>query len=229
MRISTLGIWSKRLRISEFGFWNIEIKKKIKVRHVGFKSAISLRNSMEFQGPKSRKSFRFLGGNLHSAIQGGFTLIELSLVILVIGIILSLVLPNIGIHKSKLEKERQIEKISQTIKSVYDLSQIQNKEIVLSFNLDENKFQAVSLIDGDEEFLLPEKKLGSALKIKDIVNFKGDKITEGTIFLIFNPAGFVEPATIHFIDSDSKFYTLFINPLTGQSRVENGYWEEEMI
>ncbi len=166
--------------------------------------------------------------NLKSLIKSnGFTLLELSLVILVIGIVLSLVLPNIGIHKSKLEKERQIEKISQTIKSVYDLSQVQNKEIVLSFNLDENKFQAVSLVDGDGGFSLPGKKLSSALKIKDIVNFKGDKITEGIVSLIFNPAGFVEPATIHFIDSDSKFYTLFINPLTGQSYVVDGYWEEE--
>jgi prepilin-type N-terminal cleavage/methylation domain-containing protein len=157
----------------------------------------------------------------------GFTLIELSLVILVIGMVLSLVLPNVGIHKSKLEKEREIEKISQTIKSLYDLSQVQNKEITLLFNLDENKLQAVSLIGGEEEYLLPEKRLSSYLKIKDIINFKGDKITEGIVPLIFNPAGFVEPATIHFIDEGSKFYTFFINPLTGQSRVDNGYWEEK--
>ncbi len=157
----------------------------------------------------------------------GFTLLEISLVILVIGIIFSLVLPNIGIHKSKLDIEREIEKTSQTIKSVYDLSQVQNKEIALLFNLDENKFQAMSLVDDKEEYLLPAVRLSSALKIKDIINFEGNKIAKGTISLTFNPAGFVEPTTVHFIDRDSKFYTLFINPLTGQSHIGDGYLEKE--
>jgi len=157
----------------------------------------------------------------------GFTFLEISLVILVIGIVLSLVLPNIGIHKSKLDKERGMQRISQTIKSVYDLSQVQNKEIILLFDLDENKFQAVSLIGAEEESVLPEKRLTSALQIKDVINPEGDKITKGTVSLTFNPAGFVEPATIHFIDKDAKFYTLFINPLTGQSRFEEGYWEKK--
>ena len=215
MRISIRGKSSKRFRNSDVlppslfskenrgdeGFRNIKTKKEIKEQ-------IKIRNPQ-------------------SAIRNGFTLLEISLVILLIGIILSLVLPNIGIHKSRLEKEREIEQLSQTIKYLYDLSQIQNKEIILLFDLDENKFQAVSLIDGEEEYILSEKRLSYALKIQDIVNSEGDKITQGTVSLTFNPAGFVEPATIHFIDKDAKFYTLSINPLTGQSRVEDGYQEEK--
>lgn len=173
----------------------------------------------------------------------GFTLIELSLVILVIGLVLALVLPNLGTPKAKLEKEREIERISQTIKYLYNLSQVQNEKICLLFDLNGNKFWAISLpaeedderinqlaallASQTEDYLVPEKRLRSSLKVKDIINFKGSKITEGIVSLIFHPSGFVEPATIHFIDEKETFYTLFINPLTGQSHVELGYLEEE--
>ena len=159
----------------------------------------------------------------------GFTLLELSLVILVIGMILALVLPNLGIPKSKLEKEREIEKISQTIKHLYNLSQVKNKEIYLLFDLNTNKFRAVSFLIGEydnEEDILPERKVSSVFRIKDIINAEGNKITEGIVPMVFHPSGFVEPATIHFIDDKEKFYTLFINPLTGQSHIESGYLQE---
>jgi prepilin-type N-terminal cleavage/methylation domain-containing protein len=173
----------------------------------------------------------------------GFTLLELSLVILVIGLVLALVLPNLGTPKAKLEKEREIERLSQTIKYLYNLSQVQNEKIYLLFDLNGNKFWAMSLPaeeDGERinqlaappvsqtgDYLIPEKRLRSSLKVKDIINSKGSKITEGIVPLIFHPSGFVEPATIHFVDEKETFYTLFINPLTGQSRVELGYLEEE--
>lgn len=170
----------------------------------------------------------------------GFTLLELSLVILVIGIILALVLPNLGIPKAKLEREKEIGKISQTIKYLYNLSQVQNEEISLLFDLDGNKFWAIPFTGKDDdgiirpalqemagEYLVPEKRLSSSLKIEDIINSEGNKITKGIMPLIFHPSGFVEPATIHLIDGKEKFYTLLINPLTGQSHIEDGYLKEE--
>lgn len=203
MRISIPGIWNKRFRISECRFRNIKIKK-------GTKEQIKIRNPQ-------------------FAIRNGFTLLELSLVILIIGIVLALVLPNLGIPKAKLEKEREIQKISQTIKYLYNLSQVKNEEISLLFNLDENKFWAISFTkeENEEEYLIPEKTLSSSLKIEDIIDSKGNKTTEGIMSLIFHPAGLVEPATVHFLDEKEKFYTLFINPLTGQSHVELGYLKEE--
>ena len=48
----------------------------------------------------------------------GFTLLELSLVILVIGMILALVLPNLGIPKAKLERERDIENACKSIEAI---------------------------------------------------------------------------------------------------------------
>lgn len=166
--------------------------------------------------------------NIQPLMKGnGFTLLELSLVILVIGMLLSLALPNIGVHKAKIEKEREIEKISQTIKSLYDLSQVQTEEVFMSFDIEGNSIRSFSLNGEEREYLLPEQKLGSFLKIQDIITFEGEKIASGEVPIKFNPNGFIEPAVIHFADKDSNFYTLSINPLTGQSRVEKGYIEEE--
>ena len=164
--------------------------------------------------------------NLQSLMKNkGFTLLELSLVILVIGMVLALVLPNVGIPKARLEREREIEKLSQTIKYLYNLAQVRNEEIIVLFNLDKNEFSAIS--SHEEENILPERKIGSYLKIQDIIDTKGNKSTEGIVPLVFHPSGFVEPATIHFLDKKEKFYTLFINPLTGQSIIENGYLIKE--
>jgi len=183
-----------------------------KIKNLKFKIQDSNRESSTF--------------NLKSLIKtSGFTFLEISLVILVIGIVLSLILPNIGIHKSKLERERKFESISHAIESLYDLAQAQNKEVILSFDIDENSFYAV--FSDSEVSLLPKKSLGSDLVIKDIVNSAGDKITQGIVPLTFDPSGFVEPVTIHFIDKNSQFYTLSVNPLTGQSLLQEGYREEE--
>jgi hypothetical protein len=69
--------------------------------------------------------------------------------------------------------------------------------------------------------------LDPALRIKDIVNLERGKITQGIVSLTFNPEGFVEPATIHFVDKSENFYTFSINPLTGQSQWQEGYSEEK--
>ena len=168
--------------------------------------------------------------NFQSSIKNkGFTLLELSLVILVIGMVLALILPNLVIPKAKLDREREIGRISHIVKHLYGLSQAQNTDIALLFNLDTNTFWAVPLISGEKgsEDILPQKKIGSSVKIKDIVDLEGNKITEGLAHLVFYPAGFVDPVTIHFMSKGGEFYTMFINPLTAQSRVETGYLEKE--
>ncbi len=158
----------------------------------------------------------------------GFTLLELSLVILVIGMVLALVLPNLKIPKSKLDRQRDIENISQTIKYLYNLAQVKNEEILLLFDLDKNELKAISLLEGEdkEENILSTRRISSYLKVQDIINSEGNKITEGITPLIFHPSGFVGPVTIHFIDEKEKSYTLFVNPLTGQSHIELGYLQE---
>lgn len=173
----------------------------------------------------------------------GFTLLELSLVILVIGVILALILPNLGTPKAKLEKQREIENISQLIKYLYNLSQLQNKEILLIFDLDGNRFWAIYLTENEDsevkkkfvdeeftdEYLVPktEKNLSNSLMIKDIIDDEGNKVTQGLVPVFFAPLGFVEPITLHIADEENNFYTLRVNPLTGQTSIEKGYLEEE--
>lgn len=157
----------------------------------------------------------------------GFTLLELSLVILIISIVLLLILPNFSGLRQRLESEREIERISQTIKYLYTESQLRNEIITLLFDLDGNKFYALVGSEKDENYFIPERKLNLPLRIKDIVDSEGNRITQGIVYLNFYPTGYTQKTTIHFEDEKERFYTLFINPLTAKTHIEEGYLVEE--
>lgn len=157
----------------------------------------------------------------------GFTLLELSVVILVLGIVSVFVLPRLGNFSSRVEKEREMQTIARLFKYLYNEAQLKNEQITLFFDIEGDKFWAVLALREEEEYFIPEKKLPSYLNIKDILTFQGDKITEGIVPITFYPQGYMEPVIIHLIDRNRDSYTLFFNPLTAQTRIEDGYLLEE--
>jgi len=80
--------------------------------------ASPLRNSMEFQGPKSRKSFRFLGGTPHPKFQFGFTLIELMAVVAIIMILAAIMIPNVAKNVERGREGRAVADIDVLVKAV---------------------------------------------------------------------------------------------------------------
>ncbi|MBI5756617.1 MAG: hypothetical protein HZA12_06790 [Nitrospirae bacterium] len=186
--------------------------------------------------------------------QGGFTLIELSLIILLIGVVLVFALPkldNIGDTKLRTAARR----LSGTIQSLFDESVLKKKPHQLIFDITNRSYSIAAshssppanhpptfflppLVGGGyggggegeggegEEVVEIAKRvnLPDKIFIKDIVTLTDGRITDGSVSIRFYPDGFVEKNIIHLSDG-KKDYTLVTTPLTGKVKIMEGYVE----
>ena len=156
----------------------------------------------------------------------GYTLIELSLIILLIGVILVFVLPKLdNIGDTKLRTTAR--QLAGKIQSLYDESVLKKKPYQIVFDIT-NRTYSFSQISDEESSTLSdsaqETSLSDKVYIKDIVMETEGKITEGKVAIRFYPDGYVEKNTIHLSDG-KKDYTLATAPLTGKVKISEGYEE----
>src|SRR3990170_2754269 len=124
----------------------------------------------------------------------GYTLIELSLIILLIGVILVFVLPKLdNIGDTKLRTTAR--QLAGKIQSLYDESVLKKKPYQIVFDIT-NRTYSFSQISDEESSTLSdsaqETGLPDRVYIKDIVMETEGKITEGKVVIRFYPDGYVE-------------------------------------
>jgi len=156
----------------------------------------------------------------------GYTLIELSLIILLIGVILVFVLPKLDtVGDAKLRTTAR--QLAGKIQSLYDESVLKKTPYQIVFDIT-NRTYSFSQISDEESSVITdsaqETGLPDRVHIKDIVMETEGKITEGKVVIRFYPDGYVEKNTIHLSDG-KKDYTLVTTPLTGKVRISEGYVE----
>jgi len=169
--------------------------------------------------------------------QGGFTLLELIVTLLLITIVLSFTLPKIGnvLYSTDLrESVRQLRALLTAARSLAVAEGIPRR-IVCDLSKGEIHVErAVYHKEGeietvryemDSSILIHRYTLPRHVKIEDVITESGDKITEGTATLRIGINGMIFGNRIHLLQKE-KQYTLVINPLTGRITVEQGYTEE---
>jgi len=80
----------------------------------------------------------------------GFTLIEISIVVLILGMVLTLALPRLGGTYSQLKCEEEIGKIAALVEYLYNQAQIKNEGFSLVLNLDKKEYWVESEGFNDE-------------------------------------------------------------------------------
>jgi len=170
--------------------------------------------------------------------KNGYTLIELAIVVLLIGLIVSIAFPRFGGILPQRRLEKTVNMLIGTIKQVHNRAATSKKIYRLNYklnyhiNLKEDEFWVTYLGEGNEEIedtsiLSRKKKLPDGITFKDITTQYNGKIIEGATSTLFLPTGLIENTTIHLRDRDEKIFTLIIKPLTGRVVVEEGYVEVE--
>jgi prepilin-type N-terminal cleavage/methylation domain-containing protein len=160
----------------------------------------------------------------------GFTLLEVVLVLLIIGIVVAVMFPrftNIGGGDLKLEARTLIGRIQ----GLYAEATFTRRPHRLVLDLDEERYYAEVMNVETRTFAPVERtfmapvQLPSGITLKDVTTARSGKRAEGQVMLLFDPMGQAEFATIHLEDRDGGALTLEINPLTGRVAVKEGYVE----
>ena len=158
--------------------------------------------------------------------QAGFTLIELALVVLLLGLLASLSLPMLsGLEPDQLSATAR--RLSGTVKYLYNEAAMTGTEHRLTFELRDASYRAEKLSPAGE--WLPLQGLGSRYQLRSGVRFasiyqpqQGEQ-KDGEVTTTLLPGGWLQETIIHLQDDNERNLTLRLVPLTGLTEIYAGY------
>jgi len=162
--------------------------------------------------------------------QGGFTLIELGLVLLIISVVVAVIVPRFR-DQSHAEMLAHTRKLATIFRFLQQEAILNGRVYRLTFDLDQQRYSVSSAEEGNDSSFRTESgvfsrpvALPASLQIADVdVPMISGKLYEGVTFTQFYPDGYVEPTVVHF-DNGQEVYTLYIpDGLTGRAYVASGY------
>jgi prepilin-type N-terminal cleavage/methylation domain-containing protein len=159
----------------------------------------------------------------------GFTLIELSLVLLIIAIVLTLAIPRLR-SASGAELTREARKLSNTFRLLRSEAILNGQIYQLRYDLDRERYWVTLGNPGGTTGSLVEDfgplargvTLSSPIGIRNVVLPDRDETEPSEVLLTnFYPDGSIDRTVVH-IDDGREAYTLWVNPLTGRLNLETG-------
>jgi len=183
--------------------------------------------------------------------QGGFTLIELGLVILILGVMIAIALPRLG-NRAYAQLNSETRKMALAFRYLRHAAILNGRSYRLVYDLENHSYWAEvaevaappdPLDEENEEigesFFPPEieeqftRDLDGPLdlrKLPDPIGFSDvelpmvwGKVMEGIAYTTFYPDGFVDISVVH-LDNGEDVFTLYVpNGITGQVFVDPGY------
>ncbi|MBE0598739.1 MAG: prepilin-type N-terminal cleavage/methylation domain-containing protein [Desulfuromonadales bacterium] len=165
---------------------------------------------------------------ISSKAQAGFTLIELTIVVLLLGLFAGLTVPLLtGFGQDKLDASAR--RLAGTVKYLFNEAALAKTPHRIVFNLDEGNFQAKRL-DHDEWVEVGGsgrlQKLPGEVRFRDITVPGRGLYTSGEVIIEILPVGWMEETVLH-LQERNKERTLHIKPFTGTTEVFDGYREFE--
>jgi prepilin-type N-terminal cleavage/methylation domain-containing protein len=160
----------------------------------------------------------------------GFTLIELTVVVVLIGLIMTLTIPRFrtGILTDDLKATTR--KMVGMIRGLRDEAIREQNVYFLHFDLESNRFWIDSTGMSEEERARAAEKaptLPRGVRVLDIwLSSKGKKMM-GQAAIRFSKKGYVQPSAIHLGAEDGREFTLVLNPFLGRVKVYDRYIEFE--
>jgi type II secretion system protein H len=162
---------------------------------------------------------------------GGFTLIEVSLVLLIIAIVVALAVPRLrSITGAELTK--QARRLTNTFRVLRSEAILTGRIYQLHCDIGIERYW-VTIIDESSETpqVVPDSgplarpvTLPDPVGISDVVMQGLGKLQQGQVTTNFYPDGDIDPTVIH-LDDGREAYTLYVNSLTGRPRLVPGYFD----
>ena len=151
----------------------------------------------------------------------GFTLLELVLVLLLMGLIAGLTLPFVVSTLDRIKLQSEVRQIASAIQ--FTRSEAISRKTLFTFNVDINNSQYWLAIPKQEE-VTQSKPIDETVQIMDYQR-ADEMLTEGTFMILFYPRGNSSGGTIRFKSIDDKdeenIYAVTIDPITGKPQIRH--------
>lgn len=162
--------------------------------------------------------------------RAGFTLIELAVTLLVIGIVTAALLPRLP-DPGAWRLKSAARKLAATITYVYGRSVATQLTYRLTLDIDGRRY-FISLLNTGRQFepvelaFARETRLPARVFFADAQSPAQGRVNTGAAHIHFLPTGFVERSEIHLRDEDGMEFTLQVSPLTGEVTILEGHVEQ---
>ncbi len=174
---------------------------------------------------------RFLPGGKYGSGRAGFTLIELTVVIVILSVVALLVIPRLPIA-SERDLRTSARTLAATLRYLGNLAIADKNRYRLRISLIDRDMTVTRVIqDGDEvavtDAMLKRLSLREGVEVADVVTSRlGTVSAGGEAVLNFTPLGAEEFTVIHLKSGEKPvYYTVALYPGSGRVSVLEGYQE----
>ena len=160
----------------------------------------------------------------------GFTLLELTVVLFIVGLLLVMIVPHLGdVDGARLDATAK--RMAAVVRYLSGEAALQNRPFRLNYDLDTHAYwiTALELTQNGAEFQEDESLLSRPVQLPQAITFADvqapgiGRVSTGRVYTHFLPHGYTDPTLIHLRDQRSRVMTVIIPPLTGEARVYDGY------
>lgn len=146
------------------------------------------------------------GAHERASNSTGFTLIEVLVVVALAGMLMAVVVPNLGMLVPQARLRGSGVKIQRSLDMLRSESRIQGKRIAIEFDLDKNRWRAVyppeQLLTRDQDIATLEENFDNWQDLEDDVLYGGietgnNLVTKGAYRLVFDEFGFTADQIIN--------------------------------
>ncbi|MGD9301863.1 MAG: type II secretion system protein [Desulfobacterales bacterium] len=157
---------------------------------------------------------------------GGFTLIELIVVISLIGLMLAFTLPRFGDNPFLDDSKESSRWLIGKVQSLKERAIRDQQQYTLHFDLDSGRIwetsESMSAEDIENAAFNSAYSLPDDLRIIDIEYPQKGKIISGNAELIFYKAGYTDKALVHMQEGDS-YWSFLIEPFLSNVQIYESY------
>ncbi len=160
----------------------------------------------------------------------GFTLLELSLVLFIIGLLVTVLVPRLGgLESARLEASAK--RLAALVRYLSGEAAFRGQTYRIQYDLDQQRYGVQILTPSQEmkTFVADESPMAQPVQLPTNITFADirvpsiGRVTTGQVFTHFYPQGYTDPTVIHLRDQQSRTITVIIPPITGEAAVYEGY------
>ena len=160
----------------------------------------------------------------------GFTLLELTVVLFIVGLLLTIAFPYLG-NVSGARLDATARRLAATVRYLSGEAALHNRPYRLNYDLDKHSYWVTTLVTTQDsaEFrndlspLSRPVQLPSSITFADVQAPGVGRVSAGRLYTHFQPQGYADPTVIHLRDQRSRVVTVLIPALTGEARIYEGY------